>query len=175
MIAFGGYTLNIGETKKGFCAPFIAIRKKRGSLYMIAVALIYSVTATLGKLAIQHSSPPFFGIFYYSTIAIAMTPLALFKSRKEMRVWPHEGAIRVSVLPGFCHAINLCPYDCHQPHPGSVHDLSETPKSPYGRSVWLYTFQRNQYQGEICRYPPHDHRLCHDYSVSVISLKCRID
>jgi len=107
MIAFGGYTLNIGETKKGFCAPFIAIRKKRGSLYMIAVALIYSVTATLGKLAIQHSSPPFFGIFYYSTIAIAMTPLALFKSRKEMRVWPHEGAIRVSVLPGFCHAISI--------------------------------------------------------------------
>ena len=32
---------------------------------MIAVAVIYSVTATLGKMAIEHSSPLFFGITYF--------------------------------------------------------------------------------------------------------------
>jgi len=107
MIAFGGYTLNIGETKKGFLAPFIAIGKERGSLFMISVALIYSVTATLGKLAIQHSSPLFFGVVYYSALAIVMAPLAIIKNREKIRVWPHEGAIKASILPGFCHAISI--------------------------------------------------------------------
>jgi uncharacterized membrane protein len=107
MIAFGGYILNIREARKGFLAPFMAIRRERGSLYMIVVALIYSVTATLGKLAIQHSSPLFFGIIYYSALAVAMAPIALFKNRDEIRVWPREGAIKASVLPGFCHATSI--------------------------------------------------------------------
>jgi uncharacterized membrane protein len=84
LIAIGGYTLNIKETKKGFFALFAAIMRERGSLYMIVVALIYSITATLGKLAIQHSSPLFFGIIYYSVLAVAMAPIALFKNREEI-------------------------------------------------------------------------------------------
>lgn len=107
MIAFGGYTLNIGEIKKGFLAPFIAIGKERGSLFMIGVALIYSVTATLGKLAIQHSSPLFFGIVYYGALAIVMAPLAIIKNREKIRVLSREGAISASVLPGICHATSI--------------------------------------------------------------------
>jgi drug/metabolite transporter (DMT)-like permease len=107
MIALGGYTLNINEARKGFFAPLRAIGKEQGSLYMIAVALIYSVTATLGKLAIQHSSPLFFGILYYSALAVVMTPIALFKNRQKMRLWPRGGAIKASVVPGFCHAISI--------------------------------------------------------------------
>jgi len=107
MIAFGGYTLNIDQAKKGLLAPFMAIRKERGSLFMIGAALIYSVTATLGKLAIQHSSPLFFGIFYYSALSLAMTPLALFKNCEEIRVWPRKDAVRASILPGFCHATSI--------------------------------------------------------------------
>lgn len=104
MIALGGYILNIKEVRKGFLAPFMAIRRERGSLYMILVALVYSVTATLGKLAIQHSSPVFFGVTYYSVLALAMTPLALLKNRENFRIWHHSGAITASILPGFCHA-----------------------------------------------------------------------
>lgn len=107
MIASGGYTLNIQEISKGYLAPFTAIWKERGSLYMVAVALIYSVTATLGKLAIQHSSPLFFGVAYYSALAFAMTPLALFKNRDKYGVWPRDGAIRASILPGFCQALGI--------------------------------------------------------------------
>jgi drug/metabolite transporter (DMT)-like permease len=107
MIAFGGYALNIKETRKGILAPFMAIKRERGSLYMIVVALIFSVTATLGKLAIQHSSPVFFGVVYYSTLAIAMTPIALFKNREKYRVWPRNSAIKASILPGLCHAIGI--------------------------------------------------------------------
>jgi drug/metabolite transporter (DMT)-like permease len=107
MIAIGGYTLNINEAKKGFLAPFMAIRRERGSLYMILVAIIYSVTATLGKLAIQHSSPVFFGVTYYCALALAMTPLAFFRNHGKFRALPHDSAIRASFLPGFCHATGI--------------------------------------------------------------------
>jgi len=107
MIAFGGYTLNIKEIKKGILAPFTATTRERGSLYMIAVALIYSITATLGKLAIQHSSPVFFGVTYYSALALVMAPLALLKNRDKHGVWPHKVAIKASILPGFCHATGI--------------------------------------------------------------------
>lgn len=106
-IAFGGYTLNIDQTKKGFLAPFIAIGKERGSLIMIGVALIYSITATLGKLAIQHSSPLFFGSTYYGALAIALAPIALLKGREKRKVIPPGGAIKASILPGFCHAASI--------------------------------------------------------------------
>lgn len=107
MIALGGYTLNITEARKGFLAPLRAIGRERGSLFMIGVALIYSITATLGKLGIQHSSPLFFGILYYSALAIVITPLALFKNREKIRAWNREGAIKASVLPGLCHAVSI--------------------------------------------------------------------
>lgn len=107
LIAFGGYTLNIGQARKGLLAPFFAIGKERGSLYMIAVALIYSITATLGKLAIQHSSPLFFGIVYYSALATAMAPLALLMGHEKRKAMPPRDAIKASILPGFCHATSI--------------------------------------------------------------------
>lgn len=64
LIVSGAYLLNIRTTREDLLGPIRAIRRERGSLLMIIVALIYSVTATLGKVAVQHSSPIFFGFFY---------------------------------------------------------------------------------------------------------------
>jgi len=64
LIVIGAYLLNIRTTRGDLLGPFKAIRRERGSIFMIIVALIYSVTATLGKVAVQHSGPIFFGVFY---------------------------------------------------------------------------------------------------------------
>src|SRR3990172_12354495 len=64
LIVIGAYLLNIRTTRGDLLGPFKAIRRERGALFMIIVALIYSVTATLGKVAVQHSGPIFFGVFY---------------------------------------------------------------------------------------------------------------
>lgn len=107
MIAGGGYTLNIGEMKKGIMAPLRAIRREKGSVYMIGVALIYSVTATLGKMAIEHSSPVFFGVTYNAALAVALIPLALYKNRGNWRLWSRRTAVTGSLIPGFCHAASI--------------------------------------------------------------------
>jgi len=64
LIVAGAYLLNIRTTREDLLGPIKAIRRERGSIFMIIVALIYSVTATLGKVAVQHSGPIFFGAFY---------------------------------------------------------------------------------------------------------------
>lgn len=107
LIASGGYVLNINEFKKGIFEPFLAIRKEKGSLYMIAVALIFSFTSSLGKMAIEYSSPIFFGATYIAAVVIAFAPIALYKSRNELKLLFRNGAIRSSILPGILHSVMI--------------------------------------------------------------------
>ena len=73
IIAAGAYMLNVNSSKDGLAGPLRAILKEPGSVMMIAVALIYSVTSTLGKVAVQHSSPLFFSFFYPFILTVVLT------------------------------------------------------------------------------------------------------
>ncbi len=81
LIAAGAYLLNASASRFGLLAPLQAIRREPGSMLMIAVALIYSVTATLGKVAVQHSNPLFFGFFYPFVLTIILTFIVLRKGK----------------------------------------------------------------------------------------------
>lgn len=83
-ITVGAYTLNLHATKKGILKPFKAIAREKGSLLMLIVSFIYSITSSLGKLAILHSSPTFFGALYFLILTLAFTPIVMLKSRKNL-------------------------------------------------------------------------------------------
>ena len=74
LIAVGAYLLNVHTRYKGWLEPFRAILQEKGSRKMIVVAFLYSITANLGKVAIQHSSPEFFGIIYFPLLALLSFP-----------------------------------------------------------------------------------------------------
>src|SRR3972149_3808737 len=80
-IVIGAYLLNVRATKHGVLGPIKAIKKERGSVLMIIVALIYSLTSTLGKVAVLHSSPLFFGAFYPFILTIIFTVIVGFKGQ----------------------------------------------------------------------------------------------
>lgn len=82
LIVIGGYILNLHLTSEGFIGPLKAIARERGSIYMIIVSFIFSITSTLGKLAILHSNPLFFGAVYYIILGIIFTPIAFIKSKE---------------------------------------------------------------------------------------------
>lgn len=63
LIGIGAYLLNVHTSMAGILEPLRAIRRERGSVLMLIVAFIYSITSNLGKVAIQHSSPAFFALF----------------------------------------------------------------------------------------------------------------
>ena len=81
LITFGAYLLNVRATRDGLLGPLKAIRREKGSALMIIVALIYSITATLGKVAVQHSHPVFFGAFYPFVLAVVFTIIVGFKGK----------------------------------------------------------------------------------------------
>lgn len=107
LIACGSYALNLKEFKKGIFEPFISIKNEKGSVFMIIVALIYSFTSSLGKMAIEHSSPVFFGVSYISALVILFTPIALYNGRDELRLIFKNGALRSSVLPGLFSSLMI--------------------------------------------------------------------
>lgn len=85
LTAAGAYLLNINTTRQGILAPFKAIRRERGSLYMIIVAFIYSITSNLGKMAILHSSPLFFAAVYFPILSVILFPVLMWKNHGNVK------------------------------------------------------------------------------------------
>jgi drug/metabolite transporter (DMT)-like permease len=86
LMAAGSYVLHIHKVSQNVFEPFRAILRDKGSVMMIAVAFIFSITSSLGKMAIEHSSPVFFGSFYFILVTLLFTPLALHRNRGGMGI-----------------------------------------------------------------------------------------
>lgn len=86
LITLGGYLLNIRATREGLLGPVKAVTKEKGSILMIIVAFIYSITSTLGKVAVQHSNPVFFGFFYPFLLTIVLSIILSLKGQMRQVV-----------------------------------------------------------------------------------------
>ena len=104
-LAAGSYVLHIHDSNKGILDPIRAILKEKGSVLMIFVALIYSITSSLGKMAIQHSSPLFFGATYVVLLTLFFTPVALWKGRQDIRDFVKDKLYSGLALPGIFYSI----------------------------------------------------------------------
>jgi drug/metabolite transporter (DMT)-like permease len=86
LMAIGSYTLNIHKIRQNVAEPVKAVFREKGSLMMIIVAFIFSITSTLGKMAIEHSSPIFFGSFYFVLVTLLFTPIAMRKNKGNISI-----------------------------------------------------------------------------------------
>jgi len=115
LIVLGSYVLNLSKaTKQEWIAPFRAIFREKGSYLMLLTAFIYSITATLGKLAILHSSPQSFAVIYFLILTTTMTlffPFMPGTNARNLMEKPLPAIMSGIVLAGmiFCHtkAISL--------------------------------------------------------------------
>lgn len=107
LISLGSYTLHLRQLRNGIWAPLKSILHEPGSLCMIAVALLYSLTSTLGKQAIAAASPITFAAFYFPLLALLMTPLVLWRSRGEFATLRQKQTLRATFLPGMLYALML--------------------------------------------------------------------
>jgi uncharacterized membrane protein len=74
-IVLGSYLLYLDQLRKGLIAPLRALFREKGTLFMLGVAFIYSLTSAAGKIAILHSSPTFFAIFYPYLLTLTLSPI----------------------------------------------------------------------------------------------------
>ena len=101
LIAAGAYLLNASASRNGVLGPLKEITKEPGSMLMIAVAFIYSITSTLGKVAVTHSSPVFFGFFYPFILTIILTVIVWSKGR--LRLVASRPAVFIPI--GLCASV----------------------------------------------------------------------
>ncbi len=86
LMAVGSYSLNIHLIRVNILEPVKAVLREKGCVMMIIVASIFSITASLGKLAIEHSSPIFFGCFYFIIVTLIFTPIALTMNKSKIEI-----------------------------------------------------------------------------------------
>ncbi|MBN2126607.1 MAG: EamA family transporter [Deltaproteobacteria bacterium] len=85
LIVAGSYVLNLSGARRAWAAPFKAVFREPGSALMLATSFIYSITATLGKLAIVHSSQQFFAVTYFLIFFCFVFSLLPFMGKGKLR------------------------------------------------------------------------------------------
>lgn len=111
LIVAGSYVLNLSKASSGWVQPFRAALNESGSRYMLLISFIYSLTSILGKLAIIHSEPVFFGTLYsilMTAVVALLWPLskatpACFQARPAAAVVLGL-AVAITVI---CHMIAI--------------------------------------------------------------------
>lgn len=83
LVAGGSYFLGLGSARFAWWEPLAALARERGARLMLAVAALYSLTSALGKLAILHSEPAFFGVFYPAVVGGSMLAAYPFSRVRE--------------------------------------------------------------------------------------------
>ena len=76
LVVAGAWLLNSDQAHyadwRTWMAPWRAIWRGPGSRMMLAVAVIYALTSTLGKGAMRHLGPEHFAAFYYGVLGLAV-------------------------------------------------------------------------------------------------------
>jgi len=84
LVVIGAYLLNVHTIKRGILEPLKAVGKEKGSVLMIIVAFIFSITSNFGKVAVQHSSPIFFSVFYSALLSAFLFLIVSFKTKRVL-------------------------------------------------------------------------------------------
>ena len=85
LIVVGSYTLNINRRHEGYFGPFKALLKEQGPKLMLMVAIIWSFTSNIDKIGVQNSSPIFWVIAINIFLTVAMFPIMIYKSRRNLQ------------------------------------------------------------------------------------------
>lgn len=81
LIVAGAYAINLEKLAEGPLSPFRSIYREKGSLLMLIVALIWSVTSNIDKVCVLKSSPLFYLTLFYLIFPILYLPVVLIRSR----------------------------------------------------------------------------------------------
>lgn len=103
LISAGCYALNIGEARRGLLEPLRALARERGARLMLAVAVIYGFTSTLGKIGVTAASPLLFGAAYFTAMCALVTPFALWRGRSALAAIRGELGVSRALLPGLVY------------------------------------------------------------------------
>ena len=83
-IVIGAYVINLDQLPQGPLSPFRNIYREKGSLAMLFVALIWSITANIDKICVLSSSPTFYLTVFYLSFPFLYLPLTLTRAKSKL-------------------------------------------------------------------------------------------
>ena len=97
VIVAGAYLLNTSERRAGPLEPLKALLRDPGARLMLAVAFLYSVSASFDKVGTQASSPLLWAAAVQGVVAAVLAPIALARAgllRRPRRALAGPGSRR---------------------------------------------------------------------------------
>lgn len=92
LIVAGSYLINFSRHETALMHPWQALMREPGSRLMLLVALLYAFAAVIGKKAILHSSPLFFGFAFSLLFAVTVLLILALGRRVRWQALPaHPG------------------------------------------------------------------------------------
>ncbi len=105
LIVIGSYVVNLSNIKAGLLFPLREIFHQQGPRLIVITALLYSITAVIGKTAILHTNPYFFAVVYFLAFTALIVILGPWlEDRKERQT---VGPIFPGILIGFMMAMMM--------------------------------------------------------------------
>jgi drug/metabolite transporter (DMT)-like permease len=83
----GIYLMNLSTLREGLLAPFKSVLTNHGSLLVIIVAIIYTITSTLGKKVVLLTDSAFFSFWYILILSIGIIPVIYWKGESPLHVF----------------------------------------------------------------------------------------
>jgi drug/metabolite transporter (DMT)-like permease len=144
LVSLGGYLLNAPEARRGLLAPVRAVLREPGSRLMVAVAAVYSVSSSVGKVAVLASDPFLMPAIYFPALFAVLVPLVAKKSSGFPRAPVFKRLLLVTAL-GLFEALGsltnfLAVQETHVTYMISVKRLSLLFAVLFG---WLFFKEKN--------------------------------
>jgi len=83
LIVAGGYSMHLDKIRGGLLAPIKAIASEKGSMIMLLVAAIWSISAVYDKVATVASSPYYYTTFFSAAFGVLYAPFMIYGARKR--------------------------------------------------------------------------------------------
>src|SRR3989344_593935 len=100
----GTYFLNFSKWRQGILHPFIALWNEKGARDMLIVAMLWSISAPLDKLAVTHSNP----YFYVATVnALIAFVFILILYAKKQTVFTSSGIFKKLAPLGMLYGLSI--------------------------------------------------------------------
>lgn len=107
LIIAGAY--GIHARGKSIWQPFLNLYREKGTRYMLIVALIWSVSATVEKVAVRNSSPQFYALVIHLLLAGAYFPYVFRKQRQYFARMARYG-YRLAILGAITGIMAICQF-----------------------------------------------------------------
>ena len=99
-VCLGAFFLNPGQTEAGILAPLKALWDERGSLYMVVVALLWSVTPVVDKEAAAMTSPMWHTLVLALGIGLGLVGWRLARDRRAAELLDELRSMRGWLIAG---------------------------------------------------------------------------